>query len=158
MRTTRSNVPQNEPLKWNVEKGAAEFAVSIGTLRKALAKDSATPDTDGLYTTQQIAAAIYGALHFEKVRTQRELARKLELENSITTASVLNRHALEQGLAAIADAFVSRLMSANEMSRETKEDLLRELSSWPMVLDSVARNQTRFRRGNGQAPEDDAAQ
>jgi len=43
-RTTKSNLPQDVPLKWNVEKGAAEFGVSNATLRKALAETSAAPD------------------------------------------------------------------------------------------------------------------
>ena len=33
--TTKSNLPQHVPLKWNVEKGAAEFGVSNATLRRA---------------------------------------------------------------------------------------------------------------------------
>jgi hypothetical protein len=37
-----------------------------------------------LFTTQQIAAAIYGALHIEKLKTQCETTRKLALENPIT--------------------------------------------------------------------------
>jgi hypothetical protein len=45
-RTTKSNLP----LKWNVEKAAAEFGLSNMTLRKALNKTSAAPDQDGVYT------------------------------------------------------------------------------------------------------------
>jgi hypothetical protein len=90
-RRTKSNVPQDVPLKWNVEKAATEFGLSIMTLRKALNKTSATPDQDGLYMTRQIIAALYGALHQEKVRTQKELADRYMLENQITRAEVLNR-------------------------------------------------------------------
>ena len=92
-RTTKSNLPQDVPLKWNVEKGAQEFGLSIMTLRKALNKISAAPDSDGLYTTRQIGSAVYGgALSEEKLRTQRQITRKLELENAITTGSVLGRY------------------------------------------------------------------
>jgi hypothetical protein len=53
-------------------------------------KDSAEPDPDGCYSTRQIAGAVYGeALSEEKLRTQREVTRKLTLENSITEASVV---------------------------------------------------------------------
>ena len=41
----------------------------------------------------------------EKLATQKEVRRKLELENAITTGSVLNRAELEKVMAAIADAF-----------------------------------------------------
>jgi len=69
----------------------------------------------------------------EKLATHKELRRKLELENAITTGSVLNRAELAKGLAAIADAMVSRIM-ASELSRSAKQDLLTELSSIPITL------------------------
>jgi hypothetical protein len=84
----------------------------------------------------------------EQVRTQRALAQKLELENAITMASVLNRAELMKGLAAIADAMTSRIMAAG-VPRSVKEDLLKELSSIPLILKDVAHAQTRLRRGKG---------
>ena len=87
--------------------------------------------------TQQVAAAIYGTLHLEKIQTQRARARKLELENAITTGSVLNRAALEKGFAAIADAFVSRLMAATEVP---------------------ARAQTRLPSRNGKHPDEEPSE
>jgi hypothetical protein len=102
-RISRSNVSE-EPLRWSVERAAREFGLSVGTLRKALNKNSARPGEDGCYSTQEITAALFGELHLEKIRTQRALARKLELENAITTASVLNRAELEKGFAQLADA------------------------------------------------------
>ena len=90
---------------------AREFGLAIGTLRKALNKNSTVPDADGLYTTRQVDA-IHGTLHLEKLRTQRARAQKLELENSIITASVLNRAALMQSMSEIADAISSRIKSS----------------------------------------------
>jgi hypothetical protein len=117
------------------------------TLRKALAKTSAAPDADGLYTSRQIAGAVYGgALSEEKLRTQRQITRKLELENAITTGSVLDRQALSKAFAAIADAFVSRVMSVQGLTRQEKEDLLKDLSSWPLALQEVEHAQTRLPR------------
>jgi hypothetical protein len=156
-RTSRSNLPQDVPLKWNVEKAAAEFGLSIMTLRKSLAKTSAEPDANGLYATKQLVAAIYGSMHVEKLATQREIRRKLELENAITTGSVLNRRELMKGLAAVADAMVSRIKSA-DVSRSVKDDLLRELASVPIVLEEVAHGQTRLPRGNGKRPDEDGSE
>ena len=96
-RVTKSNLPQAVALRWNVEKAAAELGLSIGTLRKALNMNSARPGQDGCYSNQEIVGSIFGELHREKVRTQRALAQKVELENAITTASVLNRADLEKG-------------------------------------------------------------
>jgi hypothetical protein len=94
-RPTRSNVPQ-AALLWSIERAGIEFGLTSATLRKALAKNSAVPDRDGLFSTAQIVAAIYGALHVEKLRTQRARAWKLELENRITVGIVLNRAELER--------------------------------------------------------------
>ena len=158
-RTTKSNLPQDVPLKWNVEKAAAEFGLNNMTLRKALNKTSAAPDQDGLYTTRQIAGAVSGgAFYEEKLRTQRQITERYTLENQITRAEVLNRAELMKVMAAIADAFVSRVMSVQGLSRREKEDLLRDLSSWPLALEDVASRQSRLPRGNGAHPEDDASE
>jgi hypothetical protein len=128
-------------------------------LRKALARNSAAPDANGLYTTAQIIAAIYGALHLEKLRTQRAQARKLELENAITSASVLDRASLAKSFAVIADAFVSRLNAATEIPRVVREDLLRDLATWPCALESVAHRQTRLQRnGSDQTLEENGSE
>jgi hypothetical protein len=156
-RITKSNLPQDIPLRWNVEKGAAEFGLSIMTLRKSLAKTSATPDQDGLFTTRQIAGAVYGdALSEEKLRTQRQLTRKLELENAITEGNVLNRQALSKTFALIADAISTRIMSATEIPRSVREDLLREISTWPLALEEARHAQTRLPRGNH--PDEDGSE
>jgi hypothetical protein len=117
-----------------------------------LAKNSVTPDADGLYSTKQITDAVYGGLSEEKLATQRQLTRKYQLENAITEASVLDKAALSQGFAQVADAISARIMSS-ELSREAKADLLRDLSTIPVVISNVARSQTKLRRSkNGEKP------
>jgi hypothetical protein len=154
-RVTKSNLPQNVPLKWNVEKGAAEFGLSIMTLRKSLAKTSAVPDQDGLFTSRQIAGAVYGgALSEEKLRTQRQITKRYTLENAITRAEVVNRAELTRVFAALADAFVSRVMSVQRLSRQEKEDLLKELSICPIALEDVAQAQGRLPNGKGPRSEE----
>jgi hypothetical protein len=64
-----------------------------------------------------IGAVYGGALSEEKLRTQRQLTRKLELENAITEGNVLNRAALSKAFALIADAISSRIMSYAGLSR-----------------------------------------
>jgi hypothetical protein len=71
------------------------------------------------------------------------------LENEITEATVVNRAELMKGLAAVADAMTSRIMSAN-VDRSVKEDLLNDLAGVSLTLKEVADKQTRLRRsGNG---------
>ena len=144
---TKSNVPVS-PLRWTVERGAREFRLAPGTLRKNLTRTGAEPDLDGLFSTEQLCEAIYGSMHLEKLRTQRALSRKLELENAITTGSVLNKTTLMQALAVIADAIKSRLMSAHEIPRSVNEDLLHDLATWPLAVESAAARQSRLPRNN----------
>jgi hypothetical protein len=76
------------------------------------------------------------------------------LENEITEATVVNRAELMKGLAAVADAMTSRIMSAN-VDRSVKEDLLNDLAGVSLTLKEVADKQTRLRRsGNGNGSED----
>jgi hypothetical protein len=49
-----------------------------------------------------------------------------------------------KGLAAVADAFVSRVMSVQGLSRQEKEDLLKELSSWPLVKQEIEASRRRW--------------
>jgi hypothetical protein len=145
-------------LRWSVERAGVEFGLTSNTLRKALNKDSAAPDKDGLFTTQQIAAAIYGALHMEKLKTQREITRKLALENAITTGSVLNRAELTRAFAMIAEAISNRIMACDELSRAAKKDILMDLSSWPLALEEVAHAQGRLPNGKGPRSEEDQSE
>ena len=150
----RSNLPPQN-LKWSLGCASAEFKLAPNSLRKYLHQIDAEPDADGCYSTAQICDAIFGDLRAERLRKERQLTKKYELENAITEASVLNRSELMKGLAGIADAMVSRIMSS-ALSREAKEDLLRDLAGIPIVIDNVAARQTRLRRSkNGQAVEDD---
>jgi hypothetical protein len=132
-RQTKSNVPP-AALRWSVERAGIEFGVSSNTLRKSLGKNSATPDQDGLFSTAQIVTALYGALHQEKLRTQRQVADRITLENEITRAEVLNPTELMRVLAMISDAKSSRIMAA-DVPRSVKDDLLTDLGSVPLVLE-----------------------
>ena len=88
---TKSNLPQNEPLRWNLRKAAVEFGTTVDTLKKSLNQISAEPDVDGLYTTAQLIRARYGELHQERLRVQRETADRIALENEITRGETLSR-------------------------------------------------------------------
>src|SRR6516164_4487711 len=151
-RQTRSHVG-TEPLRWNFDAMAREFNFSIPTLRAALAKNSAGPGEDGCFSTQQICDSLYGALHLEKLRTQRATTERIELENRITKGQVLDKVELMKGFAGIADAMVS-IISTSGLSREAQEDLQRELASIPLTINDVARKQTRLRRAKNGAEEE----
>jgi hypothetical protein len=153
--TTKSNLPQHEPLKWNLRKAAVEFGTTVDTLKKSLNQISAEPDENGLYTTGQLIRARFGELYQEKLRVQRETADRIALENEITRGETLNRAELMKGFAAVADAIQSRIMSCNELPLTARQDILRDLASIPVIVADTARKQSRFRGAkNGRAEED----
>jgi hypothetical protein len=150
----RGNVP-TESLRWTIERAGGEFKTSTGTLRKNLRMAGIEPDATGCYSTPQIVAALYSDLHMERVQKERELVRRYRLENEATEGSLVNKEALAAGFAQLADAMVCRIM-ASGVPLETKEDLLRELSSIPIIISDVADKQTkrRPRRTNGETEEE----
>jgi len=148
---TKSNVPQNEPLRWNVEVGGRELGLANATLRKALNKSGAIPDEHGCFSTRQLIAAVFGAIDLEKLRTQEQITRKYQLDNAIVEASVVRKDELMKVLGAVADAMTSRIR-ASELSRHAQDDLLRDIAGIPLSVTDVARRQSRLparRNGNG---------
>ena len=143
----RGNVPKT--LRWSLSRAAAEFKCGTETLQKILRQAGCEPDETGCYSTLQIAQSLFGDLHNEKVRKERELVRRYSLENQITEGAFLNRSELMKGLAMVADAMTSRIMAA-DIPRSVKEDLLSELSTVPVILKNVAHSQTKLVRGNGE--------
>jgi hypothetical protein len=130
-----------------------EFNFSIPTLRAALAKNSAVPGEDGCFSTQQIVDSLFGALHLEKIRTQRATTERITLENQITRAEVLNRSALEQAFSGVADAMVS-IISRSGLSKDERGDLQRELASIPLTVAGIAKRQTKLHHAkNGEDEE-----
>jgi hypothetical protein len=125
------------------------------TLRKMLAKNSALAGADGLFSTQQITEAIFGGLQDEKLATQRQITEKLRLENEVTKGEYVSRDAILAGFDQIAAAMTS-IISTSGLPRESQEDILRELSSIPVIVKDAAHRQSKLRRSkNGQAVEED---
>jgi hypothetical protein len=157
-RNTRSNVPVRA-LRWSVERASGEFKLAANTLRKILNQSGAEPDQTGCFSTMQLVNAIFGDLRSERLRKERELVKKYSIENRIAEASLLDRRELMRTFTftLIADAMVNRIMTS-ELSRAAKEDILRDLSSWPDAIKEVASRQSRLprsRRDDGQEDNDD---
>jgi hypothetical protein len=104
----------------------------------------------------QICECVYGDLRAERLRKERQLTRRYTLENEITEGNLLDRHELMRTFSVIADAMVTRINSATEVPRTVREDLLRDLVTWPEAVKETVARQTRFPhgRGNGQEGEE----
>jgi len=132
--------------------------MSVNTLRKLLNQASVAPGDDGCYSTAQLLSAIYGRMHEEKLRTQQQLTKKYELANKTAEGNLLDRAALMAGFSQLADALVNVVMTDQNLTRESKEDFLHNLSTWPVIVDNVAQRQSKLRRSNGQTPEEDQSE
>jgi hypothetical protein len=142
------------PLKWTIEAAGREFKLAQNTVRKILNQGGAEPDAGGCYTTEQICACLFGDLRAERLRKERELVRKYQFENEITTCNYLDRSALSAAFSGIANAMVSIVMTS-ALDREAKENLLKELAGIPIAIEGVAARQSKLRSKNGQEPEGD---
>jgi hypothetical protein len=147
----RGNIPRNP--RWTIESASREFATSPDTLKKALAQASITCGEDSCFSTAEISAAVFGSLYQEKLGTQKEIRRKLELENAVTMGNLLSRAALQESLAELADALGQSVLNSG-LPREACANFLHNLSSWPLRLEEVAARQTRLPRGNGAQPDE----
>jgi hypothetical protein len=156
IRNPKTNVPA-QALRWSLNRASNEFRLAPQTLRKFLHQSGIEPDATGCYSTLQICACVYGDLRSEKLRKERELTRKYQLENEITMGNLLDRAALSKTFALIADAMVSRINAATEVPRNVREDLLRDLARWPDSIQEVASRQSRLprTRRDGQTGEED---
>jgi len=70
---------------------------------------------------------------------------------------LLDRHELMRTFSVIADAMVTRINSATELPRNVREDLLRDLATWPEAVKETVSRQTKYPRGlvDGQTGDDD---
>jgi hypothetical protein len=147
IRNPRSNVPVQN-LKWSLDRASREFRLAQNTLRKYLHQSDAEPDEGGCYTTMQIVDAVFGDLRAQKLKKEKELTKKYQLENAITEGTVLDRAALAHTFGLIADAMVSRINAAVNVPRSVRDDLLHDLATWPDAIKEVADKQSRLPRGN----------
>ena len=58
-------------------------------------------------------------------------------------ANVLDKRALTSSFAELADALKQAVMNS-DLDRQAKENFLHNLATWPLRLETVARNQTRL--------------
>ncbi len=115
-----------EPIRWTLERGAAEFGIDRTTLSKHLVAKSIIAGDDSKFSTADICRAIFSDLEFETAelrREQKELTRikKLQLARKLCV--------LETVVKAWHSALVDmRQKVSNWPIDETlRQDLIREL-------------------------------
>jgi hypothetical protein len=155
IRNPQTNVPP-QALRWSLNRASDEFKIAPNSLRKYLHQSGTEADVDGCFSTMQITNAIFGDLRAERLRKERELTKKYALQNEITEGNLLDRHELMRTFSVIADAMTSRINSATEVPRNVREDLLRDLATWPEAVKETVSRQTKYPRSrDGQTREED---
>jgi hypothetical protein len=153
-----SKTAEEPPLRWSLVQAAREFSVPRENLRRRLGECHQQPAADGCYSTRQLTLALFGDLYAAKVRVQNEQFEKLRIENEISRGELLSRRELTHSFTAIAEAMSARIMSCTELPRLAREDILKDLSSWPLALAEAAHRQSRLARGNGKRDGDDQSE
>jgi hypothetical protein len=141
------------PLRWSIEAISREFKLASNTVRKIMHQGGAEP-AGGTYSTTQVCECLFGNLHAEKIRKERELVRKYSNENRIVEGSYLDKVELLKVFSAIADEMTYRIQ-ASGLTREEKSDLQHSLASVPLDVEDVAKRQSKLRgTKNGQAEQE----
>jgi hypothetical protein len=146
------------PVRWSTDAACREFNTTAQTLRKGLNAADESPGLDRCYSTSQITAAVYGDIHGERLRETKARANHWELKNGILRGDLLDRAALTRGLEHIVLACAA-IIQASTLTKTEKRDFLTNLSSWPVVVEGVARKQTReAARGGKKEKEEEEAE
>ena len=94
-------------------------------------------------TRTALAAKAIVDYNRQRIKTEKERAEKLRLENQIIRSEYLKRSDVARGQAMIADAIGSRIMAA-DIPRSVKEEVLKDLAALPLILEEVAHAQSRL--------------
>jgi hypothetical protein len=82
-------------IRWTLENAGSEFGCDSKTLASRIKRAGITAGKDGMFSTRDIAAAVFGDIESEKLRETRHRANLLEIEEqekrreSIPAAQVL---------------------------------------------------------------------
>ena len=129
-------------LRWNIETAAREFGVNPRTVSGRVHTAGVLPGEDGLYSTADIASAIFGDIAGERLRLTRESADKVALDNARTRRTHVETEAVYLHFQGVYAAFRARILASGLLAEEKAEiiqDLkrltARDLAAAPPVSD-----------------------
>ena len=148
------NLPSNEPLRWSLNKAARELDCTEYLLAKRLKDAGETADSGNCWSTSQLIKAMFGSLHFERLRRTRAEADGRELQNAILRAEYLPRLELQAVFTELADA-MQQIVRASKLDRSEQDDFLRNLAAIPIRIKTAAGRQAKQFAGgrNGADPD-----
>jgi hypothetical protein len=131
------------PARWSLKAAELEFGLTAETISHRLRDAREKPDISGAYSTSQILRGLYGDSHAEE-RRQETRQRRIhwEIRNQVMRAELLDRELLTQALSRIFGAISALIVSA-PIPKQVKDDLLQNISTYPLAIQSVAQRQTK---------------
>jgi hypothetical protein len=132
-----ANIPP-EKLRWDLRRASEEFAVGYHVLRRKLVEAGEQADPAGCYKTAQLTRALFDSLHAARVEKIKVDTERSKMAARAEKGELIDRAALSETFGRLADALKSHIMNDTTLSREAREDVCRELASWPVVLEDAA--------------------
>lgn len=129
-------------LKWTIQRAAREFRVSHNTVKDALTETHQQPDEEGTFTTIQIVNALYSDLRTLRAKEIEARTLNWTLRNESARGALLDKKAVENALAAAAQAIIGVLKGSN-LSRRDREDVMKELETALRAVEAQAKKQQR---------------
>jgi hypothetical protein len=102
--------------------------------------------------TKNLAEREIAEWNRQRTETQKQLAEKYRLENAVKRGEYLNRAELKKAFVQLADA-LGQVVKNSALDRRSKEDFLRNLASWPLLLQEAADARSRLVNGKDSQPE-----
>ena len=134
----RTNV---EPLlRWSLRRASREFLISAGNLASKLGAAKEHPGPDSCFSTSQITTAIFGDLWKQRHAKLAAETAKIELETGILRGKYVDRFALEQLHALIAE-HIKSVIRGSGLTREDQDGILKSISSLKFRVASIVADQ-----------------
>lgn len=79
-----------KPIRWSCESAQVEFGPDAKTIAQRLRASGTLPGKDGMFSTRQIALAVFGDIDGEKLRLAHHQANLAELEDKRQKGQLLD--------------------------------------------------------------------
>lgn len=119
-------------IRWTIERAASEFGINPRTLSKRLKTSSAIKGSDGMFSTMQIAAAVFGDYESERTRLTKAQADLAELKLGEEERRLIPREAVLFAWEQIIVGFRQKILNLERMTEQEKSDVLADLQQIPV--------------------------
>ena len=115
-------------VRWSMEAASVEFGIHHATLAKRLKAQSIGHGEDGLWSTAQICAAVFGDIAGERLRKTREEADQLALKNAQIRSELIPLAEASERVGKWAVAIKEKIL-ASPLPATDKNDILDDLKT-----------------------------